>query len=113
MENPVLKEAKDALDRLSADPHARIRAEQREMALFSHDLGLSAARRQGIEQGRVEGIEQGRLEVLRRQLAIKFGSVPAEVLARMASATEEDLSNWLDRVLSATTLQSVFDQPET
>ena len=31
MENPVLKQAKDALERLSADPEARLRAEQREI----------------------------------------------------------------------------------
>jgi hypothetical protein len=38
MENPVLKQAKDALERLSADPESRVRAEQREMALISTSL---------------------------------------------------------------------------
>src|SRR5258706_6525426 len=79
MENPVLKQAKDALDRLSADPESRVRAEQREMALISYELGLSAARREGIEQGSL----QRAVEVLRRQLTIKFGPLPAGVTARM------------------------------
>jgi predicted transposase/invertase (TIGR01784 family) len=105
MENPVLKQAKDALDRLSADPDARLRAEQREMALFSHELGLSRAHRDGVQQGRV----QGKAELLQRQLTLKFGSVPADVAGRVASATDEELANWADRVLSATTLESVFE----
>jgi predicted transposase/invertase (TIGR01784 family) len=101
MENPVLKQAKDALERLSADPESRVRAEQREMALISYELGLSAARRQGIQQGRAEALQ--------RQLTLKFGPLSAEVAARMASATDDELLKWLDRVLSATTLDSVFE----
>ncbi len=114
MENPVLKQAKDALDRLSADPESRVRAEQREMALISYELGLSVARREGIVQGIERGIEQGRAqgraEILVRQLTIKFGALPASVTARMATATDEELLNWSDRVLSAATLESVFER---
>ena len=96
MENPVLKQAKDALDRLSADPDARIRAEQREMALFSYELGLSTAHRNGIA------------EALQQQLTTKFGPLPAAVLTRVASASRGELANWVDRVLSAATLEDVF-----
>ena len=117
MENPVLKQAKDALDRLSADPDARVRAEQREMALFSYELGLSRAHRDGIEKGLEQGIEQGleqgrmqgKAELLHRLLTLKFGSVPADVAGRVASATDEELANWANRVLSASTLESVFE----
>jgi predicted transposase/invertase (TIGR01784 family) len=105
-ENPVLKQAKDALDRLSADPHARVQAEQREMALISYELDMSTARREGVEQGR----SQTRVEVLQRLLNLKFGPVPLGVTARVASASDEELSNWLDRVLSATTVDEVFAQ---
>ena len=37
MEDPILKEAKEALERLSADPIARVRAEMREMATAARD----------------------------------------------------------------------------
>jgi len=97
MEDPVLKRAKDALERLSADPAARIRAEQREMALFSHELGLSRAHRNGIA------------EILQRLLTTKFGPLPPAVAARVASASHGELANWADRVLSATTLENVFE----
>jgi predicted transposase/invertase (TIGR01784 family) len=121
MEHPVLKQAKDALDRLSADPDARVRAEQREMALFSYELGLSRAHRdgmekgleQGIEQGVEKGLEQGRVqgkaELLQRLLTLKFGSLPADVAGRVAGATDEELASWADRVLLASTLESVFE----
>jgi flagellar biosynthesis/type III secretory pathway protein FliH len=123
MENPVLKQAKDALERLSADPESRVRAEQREMALISYELGLSAARREGIERGRVEGIEQGRVEgiergrvegkaqLLQRQLTTKFGSLPSGTVARLSSAGDAELADWADRVLTAGTLESVFEGP--
>lgn len=106
MENPVLKQAKDALDRLSADPDARVRAEMREMALISYELDLSKARREGIEQGRV----QGQAQLLLRLLSAKFGDLPADVGARLATATDGELASWADRVLSVTTLEKVFEQ---
>jgi flagellar biosynthesis/type III secretory pathway protein FliH len=112
MENPVFKQAKDALDRLSADPDARIRAEQREMALFSYELGLSRAHRDGIEKGLEQGRVQGQAELLQRLLTLKFGAVPAEVAARVASATDEEVARWAERVLSAKTLESVFELAE-
>jgi flagellar biosynthesis/type III secretory pathway protein FliH len=123
MENPVLKQAKDALERLSADPESRVRAEQREMALISYELGLSAARREGIERGRVEGIERGRVEgiergrvegkaeLLQRLLATKFGTLPTGTMARLASASDAELADWADRILTAGTLESVFERP--
>ncbi len=94
---------------------------QREMALFSYELGLSRAHRdgvekgleQGIEQGVEKGLEQGRVqgkaEFLQRQLTLKFGAVPPDVAGRVASATDEELAKWAERVLSATTLEGVFE----
>jgi hypothetical protein len=81
-----------------------VRAEQREMALISYELGLSAARREGIERGRVEG----KAELLQRQLATKFGTLPTGSMARLASASDAELADWADRILTAGTLESVF-----
>jgi hypothetical protein len=97
MEHPVLKEAKDALERLSADPESRVRAEQREMALISYELGLSRAHR------------QGRVAVLERQLTTKFGALPADITARLSNASDAELASWADRILSAGTLETVFE----
>jgi hypothetical protein len=97
MEHPVLKEAKDALERLSADPESRVRAEQREMALISYELGLSMAHR------------QGRVAVLERLLTTKFGTLPAVITARLSSASDAELATWADRILTAGTLETVFE----
>ena len=45
-QHPVLKQAKAALDRLSADEVAQIQAERREMALLTYEAGMATARRE-------------------------------------------------------------------
>jgi hypothetical protein len=100
----VFKKAKDALDRLSADPQARLRAEQREMALLSYELDLTKARSEGLQQG----LQQGTAARLKRLLTLKFGELPATVVARLANANEAELSRWSERMLSKDSLDSVF-----
>src|SRR6188768_488142 len=120
MESPVLKHAKAALDRLSADDVARLQAEQREMALLTFEAGIAAAReeaaqegrREGMQEGRREGMQEGRTagtsEVLLRLLTIKFGPQPATVAERLADASQEELLRWSERLLLAETLERVF-----
>ncbi|HYQ16567.1 MAG TPA: Rpn family recombination-promoting nuclease/putative transposase, partial [Polyangiaceae bacterium] len=120
MEHPVLKEAKDALDRLSADPEARERAERRAVELRLHEYGAHLLREQGREEGREQGREEGRergreegreqqkLATLRRQLFVKFGTLPAEVEARIQSATDCDVERWLERVVVGGSVEDVF-----
>jgi predicted transposase/invertase (TIGR01784 family) len=124
-EYPVLKQAKEALDRLSADPEARLRAEQRELALFSNALDLTVARAEGKAEGRAEGKAEGRAEgkaegraegkaegraeTLRELLTLKFGPLPSEIARRLGSATEAELQRWATRVLSADSLAQALD----
>jgi len=96
MQDPVLRQAKDALDRLSADDEARMRAEQREMALLSYELDLAVVRR------------EGKAELIQQQLALKFGQLPMRIRERIASATETELERWSERLLSASSLHDVF-----
>ncbi len=82
---------------------------------------LGPAIRKGIEQGRTEGRAEGRTEgriegraegerlVLSRQLTTKFGPLPEAVLGRLRTASETELSSWVDRVLTAHTLDEVFN----
>src|SRR5437879_6437619 len=62
MTDPLLKEAKEALEGLSADPLARIRAEQRETALRAYQFEMGAAWHEGKAEGRAEGKAEGRAE---------------------------------------------------
>jgi len=104
MNSPVIKQATEALDRLSADPQARALAEQRELALISYQLDLGKVHAQGEAKGRAEG----KAETLRKQLTLKFGQLPENVSLRLPTANEPDLDRWLERVLTANSLDAVF-----
>jgi hypothetical protein len=104
MQHPILKEAKDALDRLSADPEARERAERRELELKLYEYGIATIR----AEERIEGRAEGKQQTLLRLLALKFGDLPSAVQARAAAASESELDLWLERLLFAETLEAVF-----
>jgi predicted transposase YdaD len=59
-------------------------------------------------EGRLEGRLEGEARSLMRQLAARFGRVPAEAKARILSAKEPTLARWSLRVLTAPTLDDVF-----
>jgi hypothetical protein len=110
MSDPVFRGAKRALERLSDDPHARVQAEQREMALLWHRVELNVSREEGFAEGRLEGRLDSLRSVLCRQLAAKFGELPEAMLARVAAADEATLLAWLDRVIGAETLEAVLER---
>jgi hypothetical protein len=60
------------------------------------------------EEGRQEGRREGEAELLLRQLCIRFGTLPTDVVARVHAADPETLLHWSERVLSAATLDEVF-----
>ncbi len=74
---------------------------------------ITSVERIGIAKGRVEGRLEGRLEgeskLLRRQLARRFGALPAWASDKLNSAEEQDLESWAEAVLTAPTLDAVFD----
>lgn len=59
-------------------------------------------------EGRAEGRAQGQAEALRKLLAIKFGELPPEIDAQIASATPDQLDRYLERLLAADSLAAVF-----
>ena len=77
--------------------------------------GLEEGRKEGLEEGRKKGLEQGRAEaaraLLRRLLERKFGPLPTEAAARIETAQTDTLVQWTDRVLTASTLEAVFEPP--
>lgn len=62
-----------------------------------------------IQQGLERGIAQGQAVLLLRQLSFKFGPLPAEIDERVRTATSAELERWAERVLSAATLDAVFE----
>ena len=61
-----------------------------------------------MAEGRTEGFEQHARQTLQRLLAHKFGSLPDHFEQRIEQAGQPQLDHWLDRVLDATSLESVF-----
>jgi len=84
-------------------PFEVFRARIRELLPGTEEITMTFA-----EQMRREGRAQERAEVLRKQLALKFGAIDPEHEARIMGSTPEALDRYLERVLSAPTLASVF-----
>ena len=79
------------------------------------EQGLEQGLKQGLEQGLVKGLEEGALgaaqKTLQRQLQRRFQVLPDWVLERIAHSSETELELWLDQVLDAGSIESVFITP--
>lgn len=99
-EDPIMDLATHTLDELSADPDVRFRAIRRADAIALDKIERAAWRQ--------EGETMGRAETLLKLLGLRFGSVPAEIRARLEAATLDQLDAWVERVLTAATLDEVL-----
>jgi predicted transposase/invertase (TIGR01784 family) len=104
MQHPFLREAKTALDEISADGDVRRRAQRREDELYFYEHGLHVSR----EEGRQEGALRQTRSTLTRLLELKFGGVPEEARARLTAASQNELDLWLERLLTAENVEAVF-----
>ncbi len=121
MTDPVLRKAKDALDALSADPDARVLAEMRELAQKPYQVDLGKAHREGFNEGKAEGFNEGKAEgfnegragaqteLLLRLMTVRFGTIPPKLAERVRQATESELLRWSERLLTAESLEAVFE----
>jgi Arc/MetJ family transcription regulator len=64
---------------------------------------------QGLEKGLEKGVERGRRGLLLHQLAQRFGPLPDWVHARLDSAPSDHIDRFAERVLTASTLDEVFE----
>lgn len=62
----------------------------------------------GVQQGKLEGKLEGEAAALQRLLSRRFGPLPSNVIARIDSATPDQIESWLDAVLDAPHLESIF-----
>ena len=96
--NPDIDQAREALDRLSQDPQARLLARWREDQLRLYRVELAAreerGRREGREEGRHEGQQEGirtAIEALCEVLAIELSPERHAALAAMDEAALDEL----------------------
>jgi len=74
---------------------------------------ITSIERIGIAKGRVEGRVEGESKLLKRLLEHRFGLLPAWVTEKLSSATEQDFEAWGEAVLTAPTLEAVFNTDAT
>jgi hypothetical protein len=70
--------------------------------------GIKAGKEQGIKAGKEQGIKEGERALVRRQLTLRFGKLPAGAERRIARASLAELERWAERVLTASSLAAVF-----
>lgn len=63
-------------------------------------------------KGRAKGEAKGRQDLLLRQLTLKFGPPSDMTRTRVAQASDEDLTRWAERILTATSLDDMFARPD-
>ncbi len=61
-------------------------------------------REKAVHEGRHEGVEG----TLRKQIALKFGVLPEWANNRLASATDDQLDNWVAQILTADSLEALL-----
>ena len=67
-------------------------------------------REEGFQQGMQQGMQQGEAELLLRQVRLKFGPQATEQhRERIQQADLVMLERWSERILSAATLDELFD----
>jgi len=105
IQTPAVHQAHQRLRALSGDAQAWTDAAQRESAL-AMEATLLEEKVEAEARGRVAG----QLDVLRRQMRMKFGELPALVEQQLQGAEPAQLTHWTDRILFAETLEQVFSK---
>lgn len=94
------------LDRFEEEMKMRYVSSVERMAL---ERGMEAGLQQGMEQGMQQGLRAGKIQVIKQLLAARFGALPAPAKAKLDAATEEELDAWIEALLSAPSIDAVFD----
>jgi len=68
-----------------------------------------AGRQEGRQEGLARGIAEGRAQTLLRQLRLRFGDLPTDVVQRVSEANIDELDQWTERVLDAGSLDDVLN----
>ena len=63
---------------------------------------------QEVDRGRKEGRREGERRVLLKQLRLRFGELPAAVVACVEAAEVPELEVWAERIITASRLEDVL-----
>jgi hypothetical protein len=89
-------------------------AERIQRAIPERNDIVSTLAEKWIEEGEKKGIEKGRQEayreLVRRQIELKFGALDSVTIGRLESADEAALACYIERVLTATSVDGVLGE---
>lgn len=71
-------------------------------------IGIRKGLQQGLQLGLQQGVQEGEIRALRRQLARRFGELPAWAEEQLRDTPLERLELWSERLLEAVSLEAVF-----
>ena len=116
MKDKHIADANERLTDISASPENRELARQRQLGLDGYYITLAGERaagrteglKEGLEQGEARGATQARVEVLLDLLSHRFGPVDEALLARLRTASDDDLRQWIRSAAVADELEAVF-----
>ena len=74
---------------------------------------ITSVERIAIAKGRVEGRVEGESKLLKRLLERRFGALPAWATEKLSTPTEPALDAWGEAILTAPTLEAVFNSDAT
>ena len=63
---------------------------------------------EGIQIGQALGKTEGKTDILLRQLRRRFDPLPEAVMAKVRNASDDQLNEWAENILDASTLGMVF-----
>ena len=75
--------------------------------------GITQGITQGIAKGITQGITKGESKLLKRLLERRFGALPVWATEKLSNATERALEAWGEAILTASTLEAVFNSDAT
>ncbi|CAK0769634.1 transposase [Azospirillaceae bacterium] len=79
--------------------------ENREMWIASHRIT--------VEKAEAKGEAKGKANMLTRQLIRRYKTIPPPIAERIQNATSEQLDNWMDQLMDATSLDDIFGPPQS
>ena len=79
-----------------------------EWMLEGLEKGREEGLKQGLEKGRQEGARAALASMLLMQIRLRFRDVPSDVTARIEAATKPELERWIQRILTAETVDDLF-----
>lgn len=94
------------LDTSEANPE-HVRALTRQLGPKGEEAFMTGAQILRAE-GEAKGRAEGKAEVLLKLLELKFGTLPEATVTRIRTAPVADLDRWVERVITAATLEAVL-----